>query len=113
MAARFNKAHDEKTRLKIQTSQLINRLQSHVNGEAELSATQIRAAEILLKKTLPDLSAVEWTGELSGPNGQPIQYDLSALPTEEVRLLEHILSKSAATSAGPAGTGASEPDSVH
>ncbi len=59
MAARLDPAHDERTRAKIQTSQLINRLISHVNGEVELSTTQVRAAEILLKKTLPDLSSVE------------------------------------------------------
>jgi hypothetical protein len=59
MAARLDPAHDERTRAKIQTSQLINRLILHVNGEVELSTTQVRAAEILLKKTLPDLSSVE------------------------------------------------------
>jgi hypothetical protein len=59
MAARLDPAHDERTRAKIQTSQLINRLFSHVNGEVELSSSQVRAAEVLLKKTLPDLSTVE------------------------------------------------------
>lgn len=59
MAARLDPAHDERTRAKIQTSQLLNRLFSHANGEAEMSATQVRAAEVLLKKTLPDLQSVE------------------------------------------------------
>jgi len=59
MAARLDPAHDERTRAKIQTSQLINRLLSHANGEVEMTSTQVRAAEILLKKTLPDLSSVE------------------------------------------------------
>lgn len=59
MAARLDPAHDERTRAKIQTSQLINRLFSHANGDAEMSATQVRAAEVLLKKTLPDLQSVE------------------------------------------------------
>lgn len=67
MAARLNPKHDEATRQKIQTSQLVNRLQDHVNGVAELSQTQVRAAEILLKKTLPDLSATEMSGELAVP----------------------------------------------
>jgi len=35
-----------------------------VNGELALSRTQIRAAEILLKKTLPDLQAVQHSGEV-------------------------------------------------
>lgn len=51
--------HDENTRAKIQTSQIINRLAKHILGKLELSPTQVRAAEILLKKTLPDLTNVE------------------------------------------------------
>lgn len=64
MAARLNPKHDESTRQKIQTSQLVNRLMGHANGQVEMSQTQIRAAEILLKKTLPDLSAVTMDGSL-------------------------------------------------
>ena len=57
MAARTNKIrHDEQTRLKIKTSQLINRLQNHALGECDMTSTQVRAAEIALKKVLPDLS---------------------------------------------------------
>ena len=37
----------------------------HVNGELELSRTQIRAAEIPLKKALPDLQAVQHSGEVT------------------------------------------------
>ena len=59
MPARLDPKHDDRTRAKIQTSQLLNRLFSHANGEVEMTATQVRAAEVLLKKTLPDLSAVE------------------------------------------------------
>lgn len=57
--------HDEKTRLKIQTSQLINRLQNHIFKEAEMTATQLRAAEILLNKTLPNLQAIEQKTEIT------------------------------------------------
>jgi hypothetical protein len=53
------------TRDRIKTSMLINRLADHVLNGMEMSPTQIRAAEILLKKTLPDLSAVEQTGDLT------------------------------------------------
>ena len=60
MAARTVKIrHDEETRAKIQATQLINRLQNHALGKNDMSATQIRAAEIVLKKTLPDLTAAE------------------------------------------------------
>lgn len=55
-ATKRNAMWIEQTRQKVQASQLINRLQDHVLGTVELSATQVRAAEILLKKTLPDLT---------------------------------------------------------
>jgi len=65
---RLNPAHDERTRAKIQTSQIINRLIKLVNGEIEMNTQQVRAAEILLKKTLPDLQSTELTGK----DGQPL-----------------------------------------
>jgi hypothetical protein len=57
---RIDPKHDARTRAKIQTSQIINRLEKLVNGEVTMTAQQVRAAEILLRKTLPDLSAVEY-----------------------------------------------------
>ena len=65
MAVRKTLSHDTKTREKIQTSQLINRLQDNAFGKVELSSGQLKSIEILLKKTLPDLSAVtiDGTGE--------------------------------------------------
>lgn len=69
MAARVNKIrHDDETRAKIQTSQLINRLHAHVFEDVEVSQTQMKAIELLLRKTLPDLSAVQVGGE--GENGE-------------------------------------------
>ena len=67
MAARLNPSHDARTREKIQTSQLINRLMAHANGECEMAATQVRAAEILLKKILPDLATTELRGSTEAP----------------------------------------------
>jgi hypothetical protein len=61
---RLNPAHDDRTRAKIQTSQIINRLEKLVKGEIEMTAQQVTAAGILLKKTLPDLSAVTLDGKL-------------------------------------------------
>lgn len=61
---RLNPKHDERTRAKIQTSQIINRLESFINGKAELSAPQVTAALGLLRKTLPDLQATEHSGEV-------------------------------------------------
>ena len=62
MAARKKLSHDDKTREKIKTTQLINRLQDHVLKETELANTRIKAIEILLRKTLPDLKQLEVSG---------------------------------------------------
>lgn len=67
MAARLNPQHDAKTREKIKTSQLVNRLQSFVDGKVEMSPAQVTAANILLKKVLPDLQAVQLSGDPERP----------------------------------------------
>jgi hypothetical protein len=65
MAARKHLSHDTKTRDKIRTSQLINRLEKFVLSETEqgaevvLSPAQVTAALGLMKKTLPDLAQVD------------------------------------------------------
>ena len=63
MAARLRKTHQDEVRTKIQASQLINVLQNHAlgiekEGTKELSASRLKAIEILLKKSMPDLSQV-------------------------------------------------------
>lgn len=79
MAARIRKIkHDENTRLKIQAAQLINRLTAHANGEVEMSATQVRATEILLRKILPDLSDVKMDVDSA-----PITFNLNMTAPEE------------------------------
>ncbi len=55
MAARNKASHDYKTREKIRTTQLVNRLTDHALGKIQLSTSQVRSIEVLLKKTLPDL----------------------------------------------------------
>lgn len=59
MPARHRLNHNESCREKIRTSQLLNRLQDHAFGRIDLNPCQIKSIEILLKKTLPDLVAVE------------------------------------------------------
>jgi hypothetical protein len=66
MAARTNKPfHDDTTRQKIQSSQLVNFLQDHVFNGTEVKKTQITAALGLLKKTLPDLQSIEGAMDLT------------------------------------------------
>jgi len=65
MAARKKIFQDQNTREKIRVSYLINRLTNHIDGSVELSNTQLKAIEILLKKSLPDLSATHSTDDNS------------------------------------------------
>lgn len=75
MAARLNGAHQADVRLKIKTSQLVNRLQGFVLGEAdpktgeaiEIDTARLKAIEILLRKALPDLSSVTLGGDEESP----------------------------------------------
>jgi 5-methylcytosine-specific restriction endonuclease McrBC GTP-binding regulatory subunit McrB len=69
MAIRKNLKQTQKTREKIQTSQLINRLQNHALSDEinELKPSQLKAIEILLKKSLPDLQSTEITGDNEAP----------------------------------------------
>ena len=88
MAARKNLKHDAKTRDKIQASQLINRLTNYALGNddpsskkpIEMSSQQVSAALGLLKKSIPDLSAVEMNANVEQVN---YAVDSSPLSVEE------------------------------
>jgi hypothetical protein len=69
MAARLNLRQQEQTRAAIQTSQLVNRLQAFGLGDetVEIDAGRLKAIEILLRKSLPDLSSVTLTGDPDNP----------------------------------------------
>jgi hypothetical protein len=75
MAARLKPRHQEDIRTKIQASQLVNVLQKHALGldDSEISATRMKAIEILLRKTLPDLSSIEQVTEHSGSIAHDIE----------------------------------------
>jgi hypothetical protein len=67
----INKLHQEDVRKKIQVSQLLNVLQNHALGETEeLSPTRMKAIEILLRKSMPDMASVT----VSGDSDQPLQH---------------------------------------
>ena len=55
LAARLNNRTAQQTRDHIKSSLLIKKLQDHVLNSVEMTPTQLRAAEILLNKTLPNL----------------------------------------------------------
>jgi hypothetical protein len=59
----------EEHRDKIRKSNVLSRLIAHAEGDedVEMSATQVTAALGLLKKALPDLSAVTLSGDEDAP----------------------------------------------
>lgn len=73
---------------RIKVMQIVNRLQDfalNVPG-VKMTTQQIRAAEILLRKTVPDLSSVA----LSGEDGRPLQVQLvSFLDATKESLAKH------------------------
>ncbi len=50
-------------RVKIQNSNILNALIEHVEGQREMSATQVSAGLGLLRKVLPDLQATADAGD--------------------------------------------------
>lgn len=67
----------EESRNKINTTIIIRKLMAHCMMGVPMSSTQLRAAEILLKKTLPDLSSIEIKAEI-----EAIRKDISDRPLE-------------------------------
>ena len=67
MAARLKPHHQDDVRAKIKVGNIIDRLEKHINGEIELSATQVTSAKILLDKTVASLSSTELTGNKDAP----------------------------------------------
>lgn len=69
MATRKQLFHPEEVKKKIQTSQLINRLQENALSDVEtMTAGQIASANSLLDRVVPKLKAVEHSG--AGENGE-------------------------------------------
>ena len=67
ITAKLNPRHQQLIRDKIQTGLLIEKLQQCALEGLELTSQQMKAIEILLKKSIPDLSAVELSGDDSKP----------------------------------------------
>lgn len=80
--AKPTKLQQDQTRAAIQTTQLVKRLQCYALGipepnasgsgapPAELDAGRLKAIEILLRKSLPDLQSIAISGD--GPDGEII-----------------------------------------
>jgi hypothetical protein len=66
MAARLNPRHSEMVRQKIQASCIIDRLQKCINGEVEMTSTQVTAALGLLDRSVPKLAQIQHVGDEEG-----------------------------------------------
>lgn len=52
---------------KIKNSNILNALVEHAEGQREMSSTQVTAGLALLKKIMPDLQAVQLSGDQENP----------------------------------------------
>ena len=57
--------HPDEVRMKIRAMRMVDLLQQHIEGMRELSSSQIRACEILLRKVVPDLSTTTVNGQVN------------------------------------------------
>lgn len=64
---KLNQRHQQLIRDKINAGMLIEKLTECALGHEELNAQQMKAIEILLKKSVPDLSSVEMSGDADAP----------------------------------------------
>ena len=79
MAARMNKLRQEDVREKIKASQLRNVLQNHaLTEDSEISMSRMKAIEILLRKSVPDLSAITLSGDADNPHKVVFEWKQSA-----------------------------------
>jgi hypothetical protein len=62
MAARLNPRHQEMVRDKIQAIRIVEELDKHFMGDRDMTQTQLRAAEILLNKSVPNLQSMALEG---------------------------------------------------
>jgi hypothetical protein len=63
----MGKLHQDDVRKKIQAGRLIEILHKCAEGGEEIAHSRMKAIEILLRKSLPDLSAVEISGSEDNP----------------------------------------------
>ena len=68
MAARKRKITlSERWKDRISTTMIMERLIKHIEGNLDLSPTQIKAADIVLKKVVPDLARTTHEGNADKP----------------------------------------------
>lgn len=67
MAARKNPRNLPQSYEAQRAKQLLNRLTKCAKGEVEMTATQVKAATVVINKEIPDLAKLEHVGKDNGP----------------------------------------------
>ena len=83
MAVRLNKRQAETARSHIKANRVIEELQRYFHGEREMTMGQIRAAQILLDKSMPSLKASEIN------QVQDVQIELVSYDNHPALVIEH------------------------
>ena len=95
-SAQPTKRQTDKSRAAIKTTQLINRLQDHVQGKVQLDSSQVQSIRILLGKSLPDLTSTEFTDvtpdhgnaqEIEAMYRQAVIDTIQTMPIEELQAI--------------------------
>jgi hypothetical protein len=74
MAAKYRNWTPEVVKKRIRTGVLAKRLMDHALGAVEMTPTQVKAAEILLRKVMPDMKATEHSGTVT-----KLTYDMAVV----------------------------------
>ena len=76
MGARTRKLSiDDRTKLRIQTSQIVNRLEDHIFGNIKMEPSAVTAALGLLKKKVPDMTATTISGDPERPVNHKVKIE--------------------------------------
>lgn len=79
MAIRKKLFQTEHTREKIRAAHIINRLHDYIDSKIEMAPAQVKAAQVLLAKVLPDLSAADITRHVETTDPQELYNKLEAI----------------------------------
>ena len=89
----LTKQRGESARQSIRVGMIVKRLQDHIDGKADMSATQQAAAKTLLDRALPTLTATELTTHEEIPAESNILASIAALLSRNPALKQALASQ--------------------
>ena len=72
----LNPAAVERIRERIQADRIIKKLENHILDNEDMTSSQVTAALGLLKKRVPDLAAIELSGDADKPIALEFKWQL-------------------------------------